>query len=196
MAMRTERPHRRQDGTMLVELALILPMFFLLVFAALELARALYMLNILQEVTRRAASSAAVADFSNTTTMDAIRRTAVLDDAAGQLPLGAPITDAHVRIDYLSITRAANGKMTYQPMPAGSVPASPASNNVNCVQNPYGDNCIRLVRARICDPGNTAACDAVQYQPAFLVFNFSFGLSRSTTIVPAESLGLVPGAAP
>ena len=196
MAMRTERPHFWQAGATVVEFALVLPVFLLFVFAVMELARVLYMMNILQEVTRRAAISAAVADFSNLATKDAIRRSAVFDDTSGQLPLGVPITYAHVRIDYLSITRDAGGVMTYTPIPEGSVPASPARNNVNCIQNPYGDNCIRLVRARICDPDNANACNAVQYQPAFPLINFSFALSRSTTIVPAETLGLTLGATP
>lgn len=194
--MRTERPHYAQEGSTVVEFALVLPVFLLFVFAVMELARALYMINILQEVTRRAASSAAAADFSNTATMDTIRRSAVLDDVSGQLPLGVPVTDAHVRIDYLSITRDAGGLMNYSPIPAGSLPGNPARNNVNCVLNPYGDNCIRLVRVRICDPDNTGSCDAVQYQQAFPLINFSFSLSKSTTIVAAEGLGLVAGDTP
>lgn len=194
--MQTERPRSRQTGASIVEFALILPFFLLFVFAVMELARMLYMINILQEVTRRAASSAAVADFSNTQTMAAIRRSAVFDDVTGLLPLGVPVTDAHVRIDYLSITRDADGRMTLNPIAAGNLPASPARNNVNCIQNPYGDNCIRLVRARICDPGNTGVCNAVQYLPAFPLVTFSFNLSRSITLLPAEKLGWVAGAAP
>lgn len=193
--MRTKHPRFRQAGVTIVEFALVLPLFLVFVFAVVELARALYLINILQEVTRRAASAAAVDDFSNTATMDAIRKSAVLDNS-GQLPLGAPITDMHIRIDYLSITRDASGLMTYNPMSAGNLPANPAQNNVNCIQNPYGDNCIRLVRARICDPDNTNNCNAVQYQPVFPLINFSFGLSRSTTIMPAERLGLVAGDTP
>lgn len=192
--MRPVRPNSPQAGASAVEFALVLPLFLLIVFSIMELARALYMMNILQEVTRRAASSAAVADFSSGATMDAIRRSAVFDEATGQLPLGAPITDAHVRIDYLSITRDASGLMNYAPI--ADVPASPAQNKFNCIQNPYGSNCIRLVRARICDPGNASGCDAVHYQPAFPLLNFSFALSRSATIAPAEKSGFVAGVMP
>ncbi|MBY0240266.1 MAG: pilus assembly protein [Burkholderiaceae bacterium] len=196
MTMRIERPQYRQSGATIVEFALVLPMFLLFVFAVMELTRALYMINVLQEVTRRAASAAAVADFTNTATMAAIRRSAVFDAVGGRLPLGAPVTDTHVRIEYLSITRDASGLMTYEVMPAGSLPTSPARNNLNCIQNPYGGNCIRLVRARMCDPDGSVDCDRVRYEPLFLLINFSFGLSRSTTIVPAETLGLVSGDTP
>ncbi|GAB2855899.1 hypothetical protein GCM10027277_25620 [Pseudoduganella ginsengisoli] len=194
--MRANSLQFRQAGATVVELALVLPVFLLFVFGVMELARMLYMINILQEVTRRAANAAAVADFSSAATMEAIRRAAVFDDISGQLPLGVPITAAHVRIDYLSITRDTSGQMSDEPIPTGSLPASPARNNVNCIQSAYGDNCIRLVRSRICDPNNASACDAVQYQPLFPIVTFSFGLSRSTTIVPAERLGLVAGDTP
>jgi hypothetical protein len=194
--MRTARTNAPQTGASAVEFALVLPLFLLVVFAAMELARALYMLNILHEVTRRAASSAAVADFSNGAAMDAIRRSAVFDEATGRLPLGAPITDAHVRIDYLSIARDASGLMNYAPIPAADMPVSPARNKFNCIENPYGSNCIRLVRARICDPGNAGGCDPVPYQPLFPLLNFSFALSRSATIAPAEKSGFVAGDMP
>lgn len=196
MAMRITSLRCRRSGGAIVEFALILPFFLLFVFAVLELVRALYVVNILQEVTRRAASSAAVADFTNSATMSAIGRSAVFDAVGGRLPLGAPVTDAHVRIDYLSITRDASGVMTYASMPAASLPASPARNHVNCVQNPYAGDCIRLVRARICDPANSAECVAVRYQSAFPLINMSFSLSRSVTLLPAENLGWQPGDTP
>lgn len=196
MAMRTISLRCRRSGGAIVEFALILPFFLLFVFAVLELLRALYVVNMVQEVTRRAASSAAVADFTNSATMNAIRRSAVFDEVGGRLPLGVPVTDAHVRIDYLSITRDASGVMTYTPISAASLPESPARNHVNCVQNPYGGDCIRLVRARICHPANSADCDAVPYQPAFPLINMSFSLSRSVTLLPAEKLGWQPGDAP
>lgn len=186
----------RQEGAFSVEFALVGLAFFAFVFAILELARALYMLNILQEVTRRAGNSAAVADFSNSATMDQVRKDAVLDGSSGRLVLGDPITSDHVRIDYLSIARDASGAMSLDTIPTGSLPASPARNRINCLDNVYGDHCIRLVRVRICDPDNTGDCDPVQYQPVFPLVSLPFGLPKATTVIPAETLGFVPGDTP
>jgi Flp pilus assembly protein TadG len=188
--------HRRQAGSSLVEFAIILPVFLLFVFIIMELARMLYMVNILQEVTRRAGAAAAQADFSDTATMDGVRRTAVFDDQSGILPLGAPISSAHVRIDYMSVARDAAGVMTFNAITSGALPTSPARNNFNCVQNPFGGNCISLVRVRICDPGNTATCVPVQYQPMFPLATVPFNLPTTLTLVPAGTLGYAPGMAP
>ena len=186
----------RQEGVFVVEFSIICLAFLAFVFAILELARALYMVNILQEVTRRAGNSAAVTDFSNVATMEHVRKAAVLDESGGWLVLGEPITFEHVRIDYLSIARDSSGAMTLEAVPASNLPASPARNRINCLANPYGADCIRLVRVRMCSPASASTCDAVQYQPLFPLLNFSFGLPKATTVVPVETLGFIPGAAP
>jgi hypothetical protein len=128
--------------------------------------------------------------------MDGVRKSAVLDPTYGQLPLGAPISSAHVRIDYMSVARDATGTMTLTAIASGALPASPARNNFNCVQNPFGGDCISLVRVRICDPGNTATCIPVQYQPMFPLLATTFDLPSALTLVPAGTLGYAPGAAP
>jgi hypothetical protein len=182
----------RQRGATAAEFALCAVIFFSATFFMLEIARALYLMHTLQEATRRAAVAAAVSDFSDPVVMNRIRQTAVLRDTPGQLILGAPVTDAHIRIDYLSLTRAQNGSMTMTDIPATNLPACPARARINCVANPYGLSCIRFVRVRVCTPGSEV-CDAVNYQPLFPLTGISFPLPQSITITKAETLGFQPG---
>jgi hypothetical protein len=154
----------------------------------------LYMFNTLQAVTQRAAAAAANADFTNPAAMAGVRQRAIFRDAAGMLTLGAPVTDAHVRIDYLSLADA--GTIAITEIPAASLPACPANNRVTCMQNPYGPSCIRLVRARICDPADTAQCGRVAYQPLFSFIAIPLSLPSAPAIKTAETLGAPPGQAP
>jgi hypothetical protein len=185
---------RPQGGATLAEFALCVLVFLGVLFFVTEAMRAMYMWNTLQEVTRRAARAAAIGDFSDPAAMDAIRQSAVMRDSAGTLPLGTPVTDAHVRIDYLSLTRNADGSLSMTPIPAASLPACPVRAHLNCIANPNGASCIRFVRARICAPGG-AGCDAVNYEPLFPLTGIGNALSQATTIAKAESLGYQPGAA-
>lgn len=185
---------RRMRGAVIAEFSVSLVIFLGVLFFALEALRMLYLLNALQESTRRAAHLAAVSDFSNPAALDAIRQAAVMRNSPGAMPLGAPVTDAHIQIDYLSLTRQANGSMTLTPIPAASLPACPARAHLNCIANPYGASCIRFVRARLCAP-NLANCGAVTYQPLFPMVSVNTTLSQAATVVKAESLGYQPGAA-
>jgi hypothetical protein len=185
---------QRQRGATVAEFALSVVCLFATVFFMLEVARALYVWNTLQDATRRAAAKAAVSDFSNAATMNAIRQAAVLRDSAGTLPLGMPVTDAHIRIDYLSLTRNADSSLTMTPIPAASLPACPARAQLNCIANPNGGSCIRFVRARLCAPG-ADECEEVQYQPLFPLTGLNLTLPQATTITKAESLGYQPGSA-
>jgi hypothetical protein len=182
----------RQRGATAAEFALCAVIFFSALFFMLEISRALYLMHTLQEATRRAAAAAAVSDFSDPVVMNRIRQAAVLRDTPGPLILGAPVTDAHIRIDYLSLTRAQNGSMTMADIPATNLPACPARARINCVANPYGPSCIRFVRVRVCAPGGEV-CDAVNYQPIFPLTGISFPLPQSITITKAETLGFQPG---
>jgi hypothetical protein len=183
---------RRQRGATVAEFALCVVIFIGVMFFVLEMARALYLWNTLQEVTRRAAYAAAVSDFSSPAVMHGVRQSAVMRDSPGTLLLGAPVSDAHVRIDYLSLTRNADGSLAPAEIAAGNLPACPAQARLNCTSNPYGANCIRLVRARICAPG-TQDCGAVAYQPMFPLSAINFSLPQAVTLAKAESLGFQPG---
>lgn len=188
------RSRPAQRGATTAEFALSVVVFFGVLFFVIELARALYLSNTLQEATRRAAYAAAVSDFSDDVVMNAVRQDAVLRDSPGALALGEPVTDAYIRIDYLSLARAANGSMTLTPIAAADLPACPARARINCAANPNGANCIRFVRARVCAPGG-GDCDPVPYQPMLQLVTLGITLPASTTIAKAESLGFAPGSA-
>ena len=176
----------------MAEFALSVAVFFGVLFFVIELARALYLSNTLQEATRRAAYAAAVSDFSDTAVMNSVRQDAVLRDSRGALMLGEPVTDAHIRIDYLSLARASNGSMTLTPIAAADLPACPARARINCAANPNGASCIRFVRVRVCSPAG-GDCDPVPYQPILPLTGLGYALPVSTTITKAESLGFQPG---
>ncbi|TFW23257.1 TadE/TadG family type IV pilus assembly protein, partial [Duganella callida] len=93
----------RQRGAMIAEFAGCLVLLLTAMFFVIEAARALYLLNTLQEATRRAAYAAAVSDFSDPAAMAALRQAAVFRASPGLLLLGTPVSDAHIRIDYLSL---------------------------------------------------------------------------------------------
>jgi len=190
----SRRPGRAAYGATVAEFALCVVIFLGVMFFVMEIARALYLWNTLQEVTRRAAYAAAVSDFSNAAVMNGVRQSAVMRDSAGPLLLGAPVTDAHIRIDYLSLTRNGDGSLTPTQIPAGNLPACPTQARINCIANPFGNSCIRFVRVRICAP-DTDECGDVAYQPVFPLTGINLTLPQSPTMTKAESLGYQPGSA-
>lgn len=176
-----------------VELALVSTLFFTLFFTTVEVARAMYVCNTLQEATRRGAALAANADFSSNAIMQQVRQQAVFRTTPGYLMFAQPVSDASIKIDYMWIKKD-GASMTMQEMT--TLPPSPAANHANCMGNPYADNCIRLVRVRVCQSGDGAACDRVDYRTLLALVRLPFGLPRSTTIVPAETLGMPAGVPP
>jgi Flp pilus assembly protein TadG len=183
---------RKQRGVAAVEFALVMLPLFLVLFGVIEIARAMYICNTLQEVTRRAAALAANADFSSTTAMQKVREQAVFRDSPGFLVFAEPITEAHVKIEYMWIERSGT-TLTKTVIPAGALPASPAANYAKCLTNPYCEGCIRLVRVRVCEPTNDANCTPVTYQSLTSLVRLPFHLPFSTTIVNAETLGVPAG---
>ncbi|KAB8061704.1 pilus assembly protein [Janthinobacterium sp. FT14W] len=187
------RPRRqRQGGVFAVEFAMLALLFFLFLFAMLEVARAVYMWNLVHEITRRAARAAAVTDFSNAGAMQAVRTQAVLRTAPGALPLGGGISDAYVRIDYLSQA----GGAVLAAVPVTAMPGCPQRNRINCLDDPHGASCIRFVRARLCVPSEGARCESVPYRPILPLLGVMFPsgagavrLPNGATMAVAESLG-------
>ena len=196
--MSANKPFRRQTrrGVAAVEFALVAVIFFGLVFGILELARSMYLLNTLKEVTRRAATGAANIDFRDEAGLARVRQRAVFRNDAGALLLGDPVTDRSIHIDYLAATRAAGGTLALTPIPAASLPSHPACNRVTCMRDPNDSSCIRFVRARICVPGSAGTCQALPYTTLFSLLDLHFSLPTSPTIVSAESLGFVQGMVP
>ena len=184
---------RARAGAVTAEFAIVITLFLAVVCGVVEMARLLYMFNTLQVVTQRAAA-AANADFSDAAAMAGVRQRAIFRGSAGTLSIGAPVTDDHVRIDYLSLSDA--GGAAINEIPAASLPSCPANNRVSCMQNPYGPSCIRMVRARICDPADTGQCARVAYQPLFSFIAIPIGLPRAPAVSTVETLGAPPGQAP
>jgi Flp pilus assembly protein TadG len=188
------RSQERQRGTAAVEFAMVAILFFMLVFGAIEFSRMMYLINTLAEVTRRAASAAASTDFSNAAALDDVRRKALFNTGSSTLPLplAMQISVDTIKIDYLSVQRSPGGSFTMAAISAGSLPTSPAQNRQACIINPYADNCIRLVRVRVCDPAFSGSCEPIRFQAIVPLVNLSFPLPLSTAILRAESLGLTP----
>ncbi|WP_426077055.1 TadE/TadG family type IV pilus assembly protein [Janthinobacterium sp. PSPC3-1] len=195
--MRTEATYarrRREGGVFAVEFAMLATLFFIFLFALLEVARAVYLWNLVPEMTRRAARAAAVTDFSNASAVQAVREQAVLRSAPGRLPLGGAISDAYVRIDYLS--QSSGGGGVPAALPVGVMPACPQRNRINCLDNPHGASCIRFVRAQLCLPGTGGSCERVPYRPILPLLEMLFPsgaqavrLPSGVTLAVAESLG-------
>ena len=185
----TRQTPERQRGVAAVEFAVVAVVFFMLFFGIADIIRALYICNILQEVTRRATTLAVNTDFSDAAAMARVRTQSVFRTTPGVLAFADPISDDHVKIDYLHIPA------TSDPVSIGAgMPASPRQNRINCTSNPNAANCIQLVRVRICLPGGASdVCDPVPYQTLASFVPFSFSLPTATTIARAETLGMPPG---
>lgn len=189
--MSARRPLRRQAGVLAVEFALLALFFFTMVVGIIEVARVLYIWNTLQEVTRSAARNASMTDFSDSAALAAVRQRAVFRSSPGELLFGSPIGDSHVRIDYLALQRTASGALEQATISAGQLPGCPMRNRLICDTNSSDARCIRLVRARICDPGQ-GGCVPTRYQSLLPLELLSVELPIATTVVRAESLGYVP----
>lgn len=181
----------RQKGVAAVELGIVAIVMFTMIFGTIELARAFYLFNTLQESTRRAAANAATVNFADQTALDAIKNDAVFREDSGPLFFGGPVTDQHIAIDYMALVRASDGTLSMQAISSGDMPSSPARNRQICMSNPNDPGCVRFVRVQICQPDSGAACERVPYQPLTGLINLSVDLPKSTTIIPAESLGYV-----
>ncbi len=179
---------RKQQGAAAVEFALVALLFFTLVFGIIEVARAMYVFNTLQEVTRRAAALATHTDFNNDSAMQEVRERAIFRNDPGFLMFAEPITDQNINIDYMRI-RQDGVDLTMERIPEGSLPATPVQNKVNCAADPYGASCIRLVRVRVCREVSGEACTRVTYRTLVSLVPLPFALPRSMTITNAETLG-------
>jgi Flp pilus assembly protein TadG len=183
-----------QVGAFAVEFALVVIVFLTILFGVIELARLIYLWNTLQEVTRNAARAAAYTDFRDTAAKDVVRQNAIFRTSTGKLILGDPVTDEHIRIDYMALVRSSDGTLTMTPIPDVALPSCPARNRVTCAADPSNASCIRFVRVRVCEPGGSSACDRVGYASLIPFIRFSsLTLPTSTTIVKAETLGYKPG---
>lgn len=190
-------PKRRQRGVAAVEFALLALVFFTVLFGVIELSRLLFVYNTLQEVTRRAAAGAARVSPLDTAALDRVRQNAVFRAGPGGLVFGSPITDRNVRIEYMALLRDTTGRLSLTTIADNAVPRNcVALNRAICMANPNAANCIRFVKASICDTADTGECKPVTSTLLVPLVALSVPLHRATTIAPAESLGYTPGSPP
>lgn len=188
------RPGRAgQRGGYIVEFAFVAMIFVLAVFGIVEFGRMLYVFNTVQEVTRKAATAAVTANFRDAARLQRIREHAVLRDSPGFLPLGAPITDRHVRIEFLALTDTGTGIPSLEVIPDSQLPGCPMQNRHLCMAQPGAARCVRFVRARICDPANQVDCEQAHLELIIPQVGFTVAVPRASTLLPAESLGYEPG---
>lgn len=156
---------RQQRGAAAVEFAIVAMLLFVLLFAILEFGRLFYVLNSVQEVTRRAAREAVV---RWTNEEDYIKQLALFGSANG-LPAGAEITKDNITIDYLN----ASGSLS------SPRPATAADNIAECLSG--SARCIAYVRVSV---------TGATYAPMVSLFsNFRIPIPTSSVIMPAESMG-------
>lgn len=179
---------RKQAGVAAVEFAMLAVIFFTFVFGIIEIARLLYVFNTLQEVTRRAAGAATSIYATDSDAIARVRQYAIFRDTPGGLILAPPVTDQHVRLEYL--------RFDLSVIPSGTLPANAAANRGLCMMNPRAANCIRFVQAQVCDPAETGRCNPVRFQMLLPLIDLRMPLHKATTIAPIESFGYVPGTLP
>jgi Flp pilus assembly protein TadG len=196
--LRPARRHKRaQAGATAIEFALLATIFFTLVFGIIEVARLMYVYNTLQVVTRRVAQGAANIYPLDTGKIDSLKRAAIFRDTPGELILAPPVTDRHIRIDYLALTRTGNsGALTMSPIDTASLPANAAQHRQLCMNTPNAANCVRLIQVRICDTGDSDECVAVESKMLLPMIDLRVPLHKATAIATAESLGYVAGTSP
>jgi hypothetical protein len=179
-----------------VETAVLMFVFLMIIFAIIEMARAMFIYQTVHEATRFAARAAATTSHRDTAALDRIRQRAVLRDSPGELILGRPVTDRNVRIDYLALLRKADGSMSLAPISPSSLPLCPRQNREICMRDPYASNCIRFVRARICEDDGAAGCNPVRYQSLVQLIAWEAPIPIAQTVRPAESFGSLPEGTP
>jgi Flp pilus assembly protein TadG len=93
------RNRKQQQGLASVEFAIIGLVAFVILFGALEVARMMFTMNMLQEATRRSARMAAVCTVDN----PAIVRAALFNSsgAGTTSPIINGLTSANIQVDYL-----------------------------------------------------------------------------------------------
>lgn len=147
---------RSQAGTTTVEFAIIGSVVMTVLFAVIEVARALFVMNALTEVTRRGARVATVCPVNDPAGV----RTAVFADGDGRSTIVNGLTTGNVIIEYLNEAGAA------LPDPAAS----------------FGE--IRYVRARIVNFTHQLVIPFVM--PSLAMPGFATTVPRESLGIPRE----------
>lgn len=175
--------HDQQRGAAAVEFAIIAMLFFTLLFGIIEFGRMFYMINTVQEVTRRVAREAVIRwiDSANQSTA---KNLALFGGVS--FPGGGEITANNIDIRYLD----ASGVEIL----SSQLPTSAPNNIAACLGGASYGTCIAYVQVSIvgvsgasCPSPNTAK---VCYIPMIGLFPFlSVPIPASTVTMPAESMG-------
>lgn len=154
--MRTDQQpgSRTQAGTTSVEFAIVGAVLFTVLFGVIEISRALYVINTLDEATRRGVRMAAVCPIGDPKPAS----TAVFDSGSGSSAVVSGLTTGNVVIEYLD-------------------------DSGNVLPNPTGSFAsIRYVRARI--TGFTLPLAIPVIMPTLSLNGFSATLPRESLGVP------------
>lgn len=160
---------RPQRGAAAVEFAIIAMLLFTLLFGIIEFGRLFYVINTVQEVTRRAAREVVVSKIDETD-HPAINLALF---GGNSLPAGAEITADNISIEYLK----ADG---ITELTGSTLPDNAADNISECLKA-EPNYCIALVRVSII---------GATYAPMVSLFPyFNIPIPASTVTMPAESMG-------
>jgi Flp pilus assembly protein TadG len=125
--MRLSRLVRRDDGAAMVEMAIVLPLFLLLVWGVIDFGRLLFTANSMATAVREGARQAAV--LADPVSSQAVVKARV---EAAFTPFGSPaITDAEISIDVTSVPGSVIVKVTNYPWPTVTPLASLLGANIN-----------------------------------------------------------------
>jgi hypothetical protein len=173
-----------------VEFGLLAIVFFMVLLGIMEFGRLMYVWNTTQEVTRRAAREAVVRDFTSQTA--AIKREAIFQGGTSgtvYLPAGVEITNATVRIVYMTVDAGGNRVA----ITAGNMPLDPADNISACADAlRVNISCIKFVQA--CIAVDDTCVNSIPYHPMVLLLanmgtDLAINIPASSVVMPAESLG-------
>lgn len=106
--MRQQMSRQRQRGLTTVEFSIIGSLFFIVLFGVVEIGRALFVINTLEEAARRGARMAAVCPVGDSAPASA----AVFDSGNGSSAVISGLSTGNVEIDYLD----SNGNILPNPM--------------------------------------------------------------------------------
>jgi hypothetical protein len=179
----------RQDGVALVEFAIVACLLFILLFGIFEFGRLFYVINTVQEVTRRAAREAVVNWYTNE---NDIKEQALFGGTT--LPAGGEIDSAKIIIEYLNsegiVLTSGDGL-------APSKEENIAACSIDDDEDEYEYDCIEFVRVSITgatyDPmvslfsGINITSFPFNKNP--ITIDFRIPIPASTVTMPAESMG-------
>lgn len=176
--------HDQQRGAAAVEFAIIAMLLITLLFGIIEFGRMFYMLNTVQEVTRRAARAAVISWVDNSGWQSPEMSQVLFGGVS--FPGGGEITANNISIKYLDVSGVE--------IVSSQRPTSAANNIAACLGGGAYGTCIAYVQVSIvgvsgarCPEPNT---DKVCYIPMIGLFPFlSVPIPASTVTMPAESMG-------